>query len=209
MKKQNIFKYQLNESNDLDNFFVNSTNVDAFNFITNEYLDNIFLIGPKKSGKTHLLNIWSEINKAIIFNNNFNTIIESNKNVAFDNILSDINEEEVFHIINHCKNSNLKILLTSSYALNNYKFILADLKSRIKTFNHSIINDPDDEMCKIILTKLLHEKQVIVKNKEIFEFIYNRVNRTYKDIYLVIEKIDQLSLEKKRQLTIPLIKEIL
>ena len=209
MKKQNIFKYHFEESNDLDNFFVNSTNLDAFNFITNEFLDNIFLIGPEKSGKTHLLNIWSEINKAIIYNNNFNKIIDSNKNVAFDNILYDINEEEVFHIINHCKNTNLKILSTSCSALGNYKFNLADLNSRIKTFNHLKINNPDDEMCKIILTKLLHEKQVIVKNKEIFEFIYNIVNRTYKDIYLIIEKIDQLSLEKKRELTIPLIKEIL
>ena len=64
-------------------------------------------------------------------------------------------------------------------------------------------------MCKMLMTKLFSDKQIIIKNKEIFDFIFNRVNRTYNDIYKFIEKIDSLSLEKKRQLTIPLIKEIL
>ena len=64
-------------------------------------------------------------------------------------------------------------------------------------------------MCKMLMTKLFSDKQIIIKNKEIFDFIFNRVNRTYNDIFLFIEKIDSLSLEKKRQLTIPLIKEIL
>ena len=67
----------------------------------------------------------------------------------------------------------------------------------------------DEEMCKIILTKFFYEKQIIVKNKEIFDYIFVRANRTYYDIYLLVEKIDKLSLEKKRELTIPLIKEIL
>jgi chromosomal replication initiation ATPase DnaA len=68
---------------------------------------------------------------------------------------------------------------------------------------------PNDEMCKMYMTKLFLEKQIIIKNKEIFDYIFNRVNRTYINIYSVVEKIDNLSLEKKRQLTIPLIREIL
>ena len=64
-------------------------------------------------------------------------------------------------------------------------------------------------MCKILMTKLFFEKQIIIRNKDIFDFIINRVSRTYQDIYLLVQKIDKLSLQKKRQLTIPLIKEIL
>ena len=64
-------------------------------------------------------------------------------------------------------------------------------------------------MCKMFMTKLFSEKQIIIKNKEIFDYIFNRVNRTYVDIYFLVEKLDKLSLEKKRQLTIPLIKEII
>ena len=64
-------------------------------------------------------------------------------------------------------------------------------------------------MIKIILTKLLYEKQFIIKNPEIFEFLVKRIERSYQSIYSLVDKLDKLSLEKKRQLTIPLIKEIL
>ena len=61
----------------------------------------------------------------------------------------------------------------------------------------------------VVGVKLFSDKQIIIKNKEIFDFIFNRVTRTYLDLYIFVEKLDKLSLEKKRQLTIPLIKEIL
>ena len=67
----------------------------------------------------------------------------------------------------------------------------------------------NSEMCKMLMVKLFSDKQIIIKNKEIFDFIFKRLSRTYLDIYIFVEKLDRLSLEKKRQLTIPLIKEII
>ena len=210
MSSQKYFDYQFSELKDENNFFVNSTNENSYNLISNNIIDqNIFLFGPKKSGKTHLLNIWMKKNHGLLFNNNFNEILKTKNNIAIDNIFYNIFEEEIFHIINHCKSYNLKILVTSSISLNEYKFELSDLFSRLTAFYNVKINDPDDEMCKILMTKLFYEKQIIIKNNEIFDFILNRVSRTYNDIYLFVKKIDNLSLEKKRQLTIPLIKEIL
>ena len=211
MTVQNFFNYQFNNNyNNKDDYFVNSTNLNAYNLLTkNNFDQNIFLFGPKKSGKSHLLNIWKKNNKAIIFNNNFNEIINFKKNIAIDNVFINKSEEEIFHIINHCNTFNLKILITSSIDILNYKYLLPDLISRLKSFYHIKIDQPDEEMCKIFLTKLFYEKQIIIKNKEIFDYIFLRVNRTYYDIYIIVEKLDKLSLEKKRQLTIPLIKEIL
>ena len=210
MSIQNFFNYQFSELNDQDNFFVNDTNKEAFDIIMNKSLyQNIFLYGFKKSGKTHLLNIWIKRNNAILYKENFNQIIKLKKNIAFDNISDERSEEEIFHIINHCKFYNLKILATSSSEITNFNFKLQDLYSRLKSFHRTVILKPDDEMCKILMTKLFYEKQIIVKNKEIFDFILNRVSRTYNDIYLLVNKLDKLSLEKKKQLTIPLIKEIL
>ena len=210
MINQKYFNYEFFENKDTNNFFVNHTNIDTYNILTNPlFVENIFLFGPKKSGKTHLINIWKDINDAIIYNNNFNSIIKTKKNVAIDNLLSNNNEEELFHIINHCKSFNLKILITSSIDLSSYMFNLKDLSSRLKSFYYLKIYNPDDEICKILMTKLFFEKQIIIKNKEIFDYILKRVNRTYNDIYVLVDKIDKLSLEKKRQLTIPLIKEIL
>ena len=79
----------------------------------------------------------------------------------------------------------------------------------MKVLNYISINKPDDEILINVLTKLLMEKQFIIKNKDIFEFLLKRVNRTYEDIYNLVNKMDKLSLEKKRQLTIPLIRELI
>ena len=210
MISQKIFNYHFSKNNDKENFFVNQTNHEAFDAITNNNFDqNIFLFAPKKSGKSHLLNIWMEKNNALFFDNNLSEIIKLNKNVAIDDIFNNSSEEIFFHLINHCKIYNLKILITSSLDLNDYDFKLKDLQSRLKSFYYLTIKIPDDEMCKMLLTKLFLEKQIIIKHKDIFDFIFKRVDRTYADIFYFVEKIDKLSLEKKRQLTIPLIKEIL
>ena len=210
MNNQQYFKYKFSKLKDDENFFVNSTNQNAYNLISDIcFKQNIFLFGPRKSGKSHLINIWKEKNDALIYKDNLIEIINSKKNVAIDDVLELQSEEEVFHIINHCKSFNLKIFSTSSLNLNSYSHDLNDFYSRLKSFYFIEIKQPDDEMCKIIMTKLFYEKQIIIKNNEIFNFIFNRVNRTYSEIYSVINKLDVLSLEKKKQLTIPLIKEIL
>ncbi len=210
MISQKYFNYHFSQQKDQENFFVNYTNQEAYNFsILKNFNNNIFLYGPHKSGKTHLINIWKEKNNALTYNDNFKEIISIKNNVAIDDALTSISEEKLFHIINHCKLFNLKIYLTSSIDLNNHKFKLKDLYSRLRAFYYINIEKPDDEMCKMFMTKLFYEKQIIIKNKEIFEYIFNRVSRSYNDIYLFVEKIDKLSLEKKRQLTIPLIREII
>jgi len=156
-----------------------------------------------------LINMWVKKNNAILYKSNLKDIIDLKKNVAIDNLFVKIEEENIFHIINHCKNENLKILITSNLDINEYNFKLTDLESRLKTFYHVSILNPDDEMVKIILTKLLYEKQFIIKNPEIFDFLVKRIERSYQSIYNIVNRLDKFSLQKKRQLTIPLIKEIL
>ncbi len=210
MIKQEFFKYNLKEKKDSSNFFVNSTNEECYEILdNNKIVKNIFLKAPNKSGKSHLINIWVKNNNATLYDQNLKQTLNSKKNVAIDNIFQNIEEENIFHIINHCKNENLKMLVTSNLSLNEYDFKLYDLKSRLKTFYHVSILNPDDEMVKIILTKLLYEKQFIIKNHEIFDFLIKRIERTYQSIYNLVDRLDKLSLQKKRQLTIPLIKEIL
>ena len=99
--------------------------------------------------------------------------------------------------------------LVQNLKINDINFQFNDLPSRLKTFSFLEINNPDDEMLITVLTKLLLDKQFIVNSNDIFEYILRRVERSYKGIHDIVDKLDVLSLEKKRQLTIPLIKEIL
>ena len=210
MSIQKIFNYKFSSKNEDENYFVNQTNQKAFD-ITNleSFNQNIFLFGPNKSGKSYLANLWKDKNNAISYNNNFSEIIETKKNVVMDDILGSSSDENIFHLINHCKLNHLKIYFVSSLDINNYDFKFKDLYSRLREFFYLEIKEPDEEMCKMLMVKLFSDKQIIIKNKEIFDFVFKRLSRTYLDIYIFVEKLDRLSLEKKRQLTIPLIKEII
>ena len=208
MNKQKIFNFKFkNKINEFD-YYVNETNFYAFNNLINNNSKLSFLYGPKKSGKSYLSKIWLYKNNAIKFNNNYKLFIDNKNNILIDEF-SLFDQEKVFHLVNNCILNNLKILITSRNKLNEINFKFVDLSSRLKTFSFLEIYQPDDEMLVSILTKLLVQKQFIINSNEIFEYILRRVDRSYQGIYDIVNKLDILSLEKKRQLTIPLIKEIL
>ena len=205
---QKTFSYNFKDDIDELNFFVNDTNFYAFNALIKNNSKYSFLYGPKKSGKSYLAQIWLKQNNAVQINDNYKLFLNNDKNILIDDLLL-FKEEDIFHIVNNCFLNNLKILITSNNKINEIKFKFDDLSSRLKTFSNFEINQPNDEMLLSILTKLLLEKQFIINSKDIFEYILRRVDRSYKGIYDIVNKLDELSLEKKRQLTIPLIKEIL
>ena len=209
--EQSYFNYNLKPGLAIDDFFVSTSNKKAYNFILNKKIDNkkILLIGPNKSGKTHLGKIWQKNNNAISYKNNFEKILNYKKNIFIDDFFKNINEEQIFHLINHCSINKLTILLTSKKEVFEHNFLLKDLVSRLKTFNLLRIDLPDDDLIINLIIKLLHDKQIIIKNEEIFHYILKRIERSYEEIFLLIENIDKLSLKKKRELTIPLIKKLL
>ena len=210
MIRQKSFNYKFNDDQNELNFFVNETNFYAFNALIHNNSKFSFLYGPYKSGKSYLAQIWLKKNNAIEYNNisNYELLLNDKKNILIDNIIN-FDEEKIFHIVNNCILNNLKILITSNNKINDIKFKYNDLSSRLKTFSNLEINQPNDEMLLAILTKLLTEKQFIIKTKDIFEYIMRRIDRSYYGVHEIVNKLDILSLEKKRQLTIPLIKEIL
>ena len=209
--EQSYFNYNLRPNLSNDNFFVGNSNLNAFNCIIKNNKENnkIFLVGPNKSGKTHLGLIWRQKFNANTYNNNIDQIINNKKNILIDNLFENINEEHIFHIINHCELNKLKILITSNIFINSYKFNLDDLSSRLKTFVNLTIDLPDDELLVNLMVKLFHDKQIIIKNPEIFNYIIIRVDRSYEKIFQLVDRIDNLLLKKNKQLTIPLIKELI
>ena len=208
MIKQKSFIFKFNNIENEFNFFVNKTNSYAFNALINNKINFLFLYGPKRSGKSTLSQIWLKKHNAIQYNNNYEILINQKNNILIDDFLS-YDEEKIFYIVNYCILNNLKILITTEKKINEINFKFNDLSSRLKTFSILEINNPNDEMLLALLTKLLIDKQFIINSNDIFEYILRRVDRSYQGINEIVQKLDLLSLEKKRQLTIPLIKEIL
>ena len=208
MNIQKSFIYQFNDDLNEYDYFVNDTNIYAFKCLKNNKTQNYFLYGPNKSGKSFLSQIWLKKNKGIELKNNNEIFLDNYKHVLIDDFLS-FNEEKIFHIVNNCILNNSNILITSNKKINEIEFKFKDLSSRLRTFSNLEIYQPNDEMLFVILTKLLTDKQFVINSNDIFEYILRRVDRSYQGLHDIVNKLDVLSLEKKRQLTIPLIKEIL
>ena len=208
--EQQYFNYNLKTHLSIDDYFIGDSNKDSYNYlINNNFSKNFFLNGPNKSGKSHLGLIWKKKFHAMSYNNNLNQILDKKSNVLVDNFFKNTNEEDIFHIINHCNLNNLNILIISNISLFDYQFELKDLSSRLKTFINIKINLPDDQLLMNLMIKLFNDKQIIIKNPEIFNYIIKRVDRSYEKVFILIDKIDKLLFEKNKQLTIPLIKKLI
>ena len=208
--EQKYFNYDLKTHLSIDDYFIGDSNKDSYNhLINNKYSKNFFLNGPNISGKSHLGLIKKKKFHAVSYNNNLNQILGKKSNVLVDNFFKNTNEEDIFHIINHCNLNNLNILIISNVSLFDYDFELKDLSSRLKTFINIKINLPDDQLLMNLMIKLFNDKQIIIKNPEIFNYIIKRVDRSYEKVFILINKIDKLLFEKNKQLTIPLIKELI
>ena len=99
-------------------------------------------------------------------------------------------------------------MMTSSSELGSWGLKLPDLISRLKAVAVVELLPPDDELITAILLKQLDDKQLKV-SPEFVLFVIKRINRSFKSIREFVDLIDQLTLKRKRDVTIPMASEIL
>ena len=208
------FKFNHNISFTHENYIISKSNKTAYDILINQNINTefVFLFGPEKSGKSHISTIWQKNNSAqnyIINDLKIDEIVNIDCNVLIDNFFDNLNEEKSFYLINHCKSNNLKILITSNIYPNAYKFKSKDLSSRIKSFYLIEITKPDDYLLSNLIVKLFNDRQIFIKNDDIINFILTRTDRSFENVYTLVKKIDKYSLTHKREITIPLIKNII
>ena len=117
-------------------------------------------------------------------------------------------EEILYSIFNLIDQDNKYMLINSLNPINQIKFKLPDLASRSKNCLYAEIENPDDQLLFAIILKNFSDRQIKTE-KKIINFIISRIDRSYRKIDEFIYKIDQLSLKKKKPISLKTIKEIL
>ncbi len=196
-----------------DNFFVSSSNQEAFDYISawpQWQTHFLFLYGEHKCGKTHLANIWQNMSQAQFLNSKELVVegVDGSKAYIIENISELKDENALFHIYNVIQQSGGFLLVTdkNSPAQNTIK--LADLRSRLSAMTSIAIGAPDDELLRMFLLKNFSDRQLSI-SIEAIDYIIARVERSFSAVQMLVEKIDNKSLEEKRNITIPLIRDIL
>ena len=216
MTDQLILKFPNTEAYLKEDFYVSDSNQEAYDFINSwpkwiKKIINIF--GPSGSGKTHLASILKskttvletqpkQLNDKIFFK------FKTKEVLIVENLEDNVPEKILYSLWNAVVQDNKYLLITSKKPINQYRFKLPDLKSRINEIITIGIKLPSDDLISVILAKNFSDKQIKVEKKHI-DYIIKRIDRSYEKISQFILTLDKYSLKKGSPFALKMIKEVL
>ena len=206
-----------------EDFMVSSCNFEAFQTIDswpNWPFFAICLYGPKGCGKTHLSRIFSDkisvlthypykipsINADKINLEKPFELFKQHRCLIIEDLTPNINQEAMFHLYNLYRNEGGNILFTSEQAPARMNFSLADLQSRLNIVPSIEIGEPDDEMLSALILKLFNDRQLLV-SPEIITYMLQNMQRSFEFCNKLVAEIDNISLARKRAISINIVKE--
>ena len=161
--------------------------------------------GSEGSGKTHLANVFANkvalltnfpyripfIRAAKINRGNLRSLFDYSKCLVVEELDSLQDEEALFHLYNLFRDEGGNILFTSSQA-----------PARLE------IREPDDELLSALLVKLFMDRQV-TPAPEVIHFMVNNMQRSFAFARRLVTEVDNVSLARKRAVSINIVKEAL
>ena len=198
-------------------FFVNSTNKKAVDLVSlwpDWHNKAAIIYGESKSGKSHLGNIWMQRADATLIdlkNNDINNNKNNNKNSKINYLIDNFSlikqdqENIILDIFNQCLFNNNYILFLCS-EIKDINFKLKDLESRFNSILSTVIEKPDDQIIEVLIIKYFSDHQVLIAN-DVIKYLSGRIERSYNDLLIMLNKINNLSLKNKQKITIPFLRE--
>ncbi len=207
---QSVFSIDSCKHFSQDNFIVSSSNEHAYKYLLERdysarenklgvipFANSLLLIGPESSGKSFLSLIFAQAHQDMMQIK----IIEDIDEIAQSK--SDNAEEQLLHQFNHCHENQIKLLMT---ATRRPVFALQDLASRINSVYDIELQEPDDDLIKMLTFKIFSEYSANISLSTI-NYIMRFLPRNFKKIFTILECLLQSSLAQKRKITIPFIKQ--
>ncbi|BAS67402.1 DnaA regulatory inactivator Hda [Bathymodiolus septemdierum thioautotrophic gill symbiont] len=213
----------LNAKMQLSNF-IGDKNKQILTFIETLFLDNnsnvVMISGSKSTGKTHLLQActFAAMNKqlnAIYIDikeelpEGFIVNLSDIDWVCIDNIdvADSVQQQQLFDLYNQIKQTQVK-LIVSAKNLPNQLNLLKDLKTRLSLAMNFTLEVLSDEQKTVILQGKVTDKNIRIDTK-IYTYLFKHYSRDLSDLMSAINRLDEISLQKKTKITIPLVKEVL
>ena len=149
------------------------------------------LTGPRKSGRSLLSRIFVARSDGTVIDN------------AHDRA-----DRDLFHAWNAAQADRRPLLLVADAAPPSWAPRLPDLASRLAASPVARIAPPDDALMRALLQRQFARRGVDAR-RDVIDWIVPRIGRTHLDIMRVVDTLDQLMLERRRRLTIPLARSAL
>ena len=221
--EQLIFPWSKKSKATFDHFYLDDCNLSVQNALLNH--DDLFLYGISGTGKSFLLqslcNYYTDRKKTSLyipikevkdFELSFLDSLEELDLICIDGIDSiaedDNWERAIFNLINNCLISKTRLIFCSQLNPSTINFNLKDLFSRIKKIDHLELFPVSESNLREALNFIKDINSYEVGDNEI-NYLMTHSKRSIANLLNIIYELDQLSLQLKRKITIPLIKELI
>ena len=162
------------------------------------------VVGPAKSGKSHLAGIWSGRADALAAVPGLLETL-SQQGDRRPVLVEDVDragyeEVELFHFLNQSMRDERPVLLTARSEVADWPYRTNDLKSRARLAAHFSLTAPDDILLSQMFVKLFADRQLSVDPK-VISYLVGRMERSSEEVVALVELLDTLSLSRGRAIT--------
>ncbi|MBQ8677859.1 MAG: DNA replication protein [Alphaproteobacteria bacterium] len=206
-----------------DDFMVASSNLAATTAIDlwpNWLYFAICIYGSSGCGKTHLANVFAQnvaslthhpyripfIQASSLTLEQAHDMFSLSPYIVIEDLQNLHNQEALFHLYNTYRDLGGNILFTCNQAPARLNFSLPDLRSRLNIVPIYEISAPDDQLLMALLLKLFNDRQ-ITPSSELLNYILKNMQRSFSYARKLVEEIDNISLSRKRAVSIVIAKE--
>jgi len=172
----------------------------------------LLLWGPEGSGKTHLLSVWAEKNRAqrvTLCDPVLSAIVDGKASArAFaldeaDAVAKDPDAQEwLQHFYNATKAASAPVLLTARTPPAQWSLTLRDIETRLKSCHTIALQEPDDELMRGLLLKLFSDRQLLVES-DVVAYLAARLERTGTALRQAVTILDEAALAGGKKISIP------
>ncbi len=177
----------------------------------------VVLVGPEKSGKSHLAGILATDHAttalsafAMDWEATVARLATARPSGLF--IVEDtgpgVDEAGLFHLINAVQSADGYLLLTSRSAPVEWRVTLPDLASRLRAATPVVISAPEDALLEAIIAKHFADRQTRV-DPAVIRYCVPRMERSYAAALDLVAQLDTAALTRKSAITRALAAEIL
>ncbi|MEQ8194388.1 MAG: DnaA/Hda family protein [Rhodospirillales bacterium] len=177
----------------------------------------LVLYGPAGCGKTHLTHVFlaqaggRDITAEVSNGASPDDLLSGADAFVIegaDGLATSGHAETLLHVYNVARERGAKILLTALEPPSRWKVALADLRSRLNAASAVGIGAPDDALIGALLVKLFADRQLKV-DEDVIPYLLARMERSFEAARRLVEAIDKAALAKRRNITTPLVRQVL
>jgi chromosomal replication initiation ATPase DnaA len=162
------------------------------------------LLGPAKSGKSHLAAIWVLRSGARIADPAILEALAGSPDLR-PVLIEDADsgrypESGLFHLLNQSIHSGRPVLMTARKAPRDWPLTTEDARSRVRLATSLILAPPDDALLSQMFVKLFGDRQIAVE-PGLVSYLVRRMERAPNEVVALVDVMDRIALSRGTAVT--------